>query len=80
MQKSANCSYKRNGETIQKKKFLKVDEAVAAADSQNKKVSNIHLFTAYKCTTCFFFHIGKSHKLNPNNNLHEQKNTSNPSS
>jgi hypothetical protein len=48
---------------VQKKRYLKPEEAIKAADLLNLDVSKLHYFSAYKCTTCHFFHVGKNNKI-----------------
>jgi hypothetical protein len=64
MQKSHKCKYKIGVNEIQKKKFLKPEDAIAMANFLNTKPNIIHTMVAYKCTTCHFFHIGRSTKVN----------------
>ena len=81
MFKSNKCNYTITGpngkvETKDKIKYLKVDDAVAAAKMMNEKPKTLHKFVPYKCTKCFFFHIGKSTQINqPKNgtNIFDQK-------
>lgn len=49
-----------------KKKYLRPEEAIKSAAKLNGDNSKIHMFSAYKCTTCHFFHVGRNHKINPN--------------
>jgi hypothetical protein len=48
-----------------KKKFLKPEEAIKAANRLNAKDNVLHKVEAYKCTTCLRFHIGKTKKKKP---------------
>ena len=66
MQKSGKCSYKLGDKMVQKKRYLRPEEAMKAADLMNLDVSKLHYFSAYKCTTCHFFHIGKNNKTKEN--------------
>jgi hypothetical protein len=66
MQKSSKCTYKIGEMVREKKKYLRPEEAIKSADMLNEDVTKLHLFSAYKCTTCYFFHVGRSNKINPN--------------
>jgi hypothetical protein len=50
----------------QKKKYIRPEEATESAKKLNEDQTKLHLFAAYKCTSCNFFHVGRSHKINPN--------------
>ncbi len=63
MQKSSKCSHFVGGKETPKKKYLKVEDAVASAKKLSEDPSKIHLFSAYKCTTCHFFHVGRNNKV-----------------
>lgn len=45
-----------------KKKFETDKEAIAEAKRRNSLPETIHKFVAYKCTTCFKWHVGKTMK------------------
>lgn len=66
MQKSSKCTYKMGEVITQKKKYLRPEEATESAKKLNEDQTKLHLFAAYKCTSCHFFHVGRSHKINPN--------------
>ena len=66
MQKSNKCGYKMGEFTREKKKYLRPEEAIESTKKLNSDPSKLNLFVAYKCTTCYCFHVGKSHKTNPN--------------
>lgn len=66
MQKSNKCTYKMGVVIKQKKKYIRPEEATESAKKLNEDQTKLHLFAAYKCTSCNFFHVGRSHKINPN--------------
>ena len=72
MQKSSNCSYYRAGKEIKKRRFLHPDDAIREVKKLNMKPNRIHIMSAYKCTTCQMFHIGKSHKLKESTGIYKQ--------
>lgn len=55
-----------NGESVKKDKFKyqTLEEAIAAAKIINSRDKQIHKVVAYKCNTCFKYHIGKNSTLN----------------
>lgn len=66
MRKSSKCKYTIGGVVKDKVKYLRPEEAMRVAKLINEKdASKIHVMVAYKCTTCFFFHIGRSHEIKP---------------
>ena len=46
-----------------KKKYLRPEEAIKAANRLNSLPNRIHVVAPYKCTTCHFFHVGKLDQL-----------------
>lgn len=60
MRKSFKCQYTIGVNTKNKKKFLRPEDAIAEADKINRMPQSIKKVIAYKCTTCQFFHIGRS--------------------
>ncbi len=60
MRKSSKCSYKIGVNEKKKEKFLRPEQAVALADFLNSKPNIIKKYVSYKCTTCQFFHVGRS--------------------
>jgi hypothetical protein len=45
-----------------KHKFDTLDDAIKAAKIENSKPERIHKVVAYKCNTCFKYHIGRNGK------------------
>ena len=66
MQKSSKCTYKMGEAIKEKKKYLRPEEAMESAKKLNEDKTKLHVFSAYKCITCHFFHVGRTHKINPN--------------
>lgn len=62
MRKSSKCNYKIGVNIRNKKKFLKPEDAIKEAERLNKMPNVIKKFVAYKCTTCFFFHVGRTNE------------------
>jgi hypothetical protein len=60
MRKSNKCSYKIGINERKKRKFLRPEEAMKEADRLNNQPNLIKKFVAYKCTVCYFFHVGRS--------------------
>ncbi len=60
MRKSHKCKYTIGVNTFDKVKFLHPEDAIKDAERMNKLPTTIRKFIAYKCTTCNFFHIGRS--------------------
>lgn len=60
MRKSSKCSYKIGVNEKKKERFLRPEQAIALADFLNSKPNIIKKYIAYKCTTCYFFHVGRS--------------------
>jgi rubrerythrin len=73
MQKSSKCSYKYGDKIIHKKRYLRPEQALESARKLNEDPSKIHYFSAYKCTMCNFFHVGKNNKVKPPKNWDESK-------
>lgn len=46
-----------------KKRFMTFDEAHTEATRLNGLPKTIHKFQAYKCKTCFYFHIGRTKQI-----------------
>jgi hypothetical protein len=65
MQKSSKCTYKMGEVVKEKKRYLRPEDAIESAAKLNEDKTKLHIFAAYKCTTCHFFHVGRSHKINP---------------
>ena len=65
MQKSSKCTYKMGEAVKEKKRYLRPGDAIESAAKLNEDKTKLHIFAAYKCTTCHFFHVGRSHKINP---------------
>jgi len=57
-------SYDENGQMKMrpKKQFDTLDGAIAVAKIENAKPHHIHKVVAYKCKTCFKYHIGRNGK------------------
>ena len=53
-----------NGEWVMKPKhkFDTLDDAIKAAKNENSKSERIHKVVAYKCNSCFKYHIGRNGK------------------
>lgn len=64
MRKSSKCRYKIGLLEKNKKKFLKPEEAIAECEKLNAQPNTIRKYIPYKCTTCHFFHIGRSSEQN----------------
>ena len=60
MRKSSKCEYTIGVNTRKKKRFLRPEEAIDEAERLNELPNIIKKFIAYKCTTCLFFHVGRS--------------------
>lgn len=60
MRKSGKCEYTIGVNTRKKNKFLRPEEAVTEANRLNELPNVVKKFIAYKCTTCNFFHVGRS--------------------
>lgn len=46
-----------------KRKFNTLDEAIAMCKKLNAQEQRIHKLVSYKCSKCFFYHIGTNGKL-----------------
>lgn len=66
MRKSNKCSYSIGPYKKDKRKFLRPEDAINESKKLNMRESTLHLYQAYKCTVCHFFHIGRSNVLNDN--------------
>jgi hypothetical protein len=75
MRKSNKCEYTIGVNTRKKRKFLRPEEAVSEAERLNGLPNIIKKFIAYKCTTCNFFHVGRTAEdINkPNTLIFEEK-------
>ncbi len=60
MRKSYKCSYKIGINEKKKVKFLRPELAIAEAERLNNMPNAIKKYVPYKCTTCYFFHVGRS--------------------
>ena len=60
MRKSNKCEYTIGVNTRKKRKFLRPEEAMAEASRLNLLPHVIKKCVAYKCTTCHFFHVGRT--------------------
>jgi len=65
MQKSSKCEYRYGEKVFKKKRYLRPEDAMKSAKKLNEDPSKLHYFVAYKCTTCLYFHVGKSYKEKP---------------
>jgi hypothetical protein len=72
MRKSAKCFYTIGVNTKFKKKYLHPEDALKEVERINSIPNAIKKMIAYKCTTCSFFHIGRSTEDIKNNGLWEQ--------
>ena len=56
--------YEENGQMVTKpkKQFDTMDEAIIVAKKKNSEPHQIHKLVAYKCKTCFKYHIGRNGK------------------
>ena len=68
MRKSHKCWYKIGVNTKNKHKYLRPEEAINEAKRLNKLTNTIKKFIAYKCDTCYFFHVGRSQVDNKQEN------------
>lgn len=64
MRKSGKCEYTIGVNTRKKKKFLRPEEAIDEVNRLNNLPNVVKKFIAYKCTTCHFFHVGRSSEDN----------------
>jgi hypothetical protein len=57
--------YDTNGSPVlrAKRQFETLDEAIAAAKKVNSNDKIIHKVVAYKCTSCFKYHVGRNGKV-----------------
>jgi len=62
MRKSNKCEYTIGVNTKKKRKFLRPEEAMAEAARLNELPHVIKKCVAYKCTVCYFFHVGRTHE------------------
>lgn len=60
MRKSNKCEYTIGVNTRKKRKFLRPEEAMEEASRLNSLPHVIKKCVAYKCTTCHFFHVGRT--------------------
>lgn len=60
MRKSNKCEYTIGVNTRKKRKFLRPEEAMDEATRLNSLPHVIKKCVAYKCTTCHFFHVGRT--------------------
>ena len=60
MRKSNKCEYTIGVNKKKKRKYLKPEEALAEAARLNSLDHVIKKCVAYKCTTCHFFHVGRT--------------------
>jgi len=62
MRKSSKCEYTIGVNKKKKRKFLRPEEAMAEAARLNELPQVIKKFVPYKCTVCYFFHVGRTHE------------------
>ena len=60
MRKSSKCEYTIGVNTKKKRKYLRPEEAVEEANRLNALPHVIKKCIPYKCTTCHFFHVGRT--------------------
>jgi hypothetical protein len=74
MNNSSVCTFILNGITRPKKRYLTAEAAHKAAKDLNNLPTTIHKFGEYKCTTCFYFHVGRTKKvLQHDHNIYHNK-------